>query len=109
MSLTRLADGLEELASFLERCGDRPWPSILRQLRVEATRTDPTDKVDLKQLAARVRPLFGGMGSLNDLSLTQANGHTLPDAGAANSHLEAQIDALYEAFVGICDAAGVKP
>ena len=101
VSFTRFAKGLEELASFLEHCGESSWPPILRRLKSEVTNADPTNKTALAELVTRLRPLFGGMGSLNDLYLCRENGHNVPNEQVANAKLRAQVATLYTAFVEI--------
>ncbi len=98
MDATRLTGTLEEMATFLEQCGDRRWPTILRQLRSLISPVGPTGKPDWEAALTRIRPLFGGMGSLNDLYLCQENGHSVPDEQRANEDFNARLAALYRAY-----------
>lgn len=66
--VVRLADLLGEAVTLLERYGETRWASVLSAARCELRAGDANGLL-------RLRSAFGGMGSLNDLLIMEANGH----------------------------------
>ncbi|MBT2518071.1 hypothetical protein J7E29_11545 [Streptomyces sp. ISL-90] len=72
MSNDQLRIALVELCDLLEAHGERAWSGWARRTvgLVDEERFD----------RSRVRGVFGGMGSLNDVVIHPANGHTIDAA-----------------------------
>lgn len=91
----QLAEALRELQHFLQQCGDTRWSAILDRFLAKCTTVSWDDRSGWKTLVIEMQPLFGGMGSLNDLVLCQENGHHVSDERAANQEYQRMVESLY--------------
>ncbi|SDT70703.1 hypothetical protein [Jiangella sp. DSM 45060] len=66
--VARLAELLGEAVTLLERYGETRWASLLSASKRELLAGDAHGLL-------RLQNAFGGMGSLNDLLIMEANGH----------------------------------
>ena len=98
MNPKELVQQLEDVTVFLENCGDRYWPTILRRLQDAASRLGDSNRAGLQRVLSQMDPLFGGMGSLNDLNLSHRNGHLVADPQQANAEFRLKVDALFAAW-----------
>lgn len=89
----RLLSLLVQLDDFLVRYEVR-YDVTVHTLRLEVA--DELGPLVSDGLRAKVRSMFGGMGSLTDVWITQANGHRVDDEAEANRRLATIKSALYE-------------
>ena len=80
-----LADALEDLSSLLRRYGEVDWASKIDDDLFFVRKSDSYG-------ANRFLTYFGGMGSLNDIFLCNANGH--PVAPSEEADLNARLEVL---------------
>jgi hypothetical protein len=88
---------LSELQRFLEQHGVKYAAQVgeLRR-RIDTIRTAELPESERD----RVRALFGGMGSLNDVVITRANGHVVDNEAAANLELDRLTQQLWQSIDG---------
>jgi hypothetical protein len=81
MDKDRVMGLVGQLEQFLQGHGVN-YATVVRDLKVrlESVR-------DTNEIRREVRSLFGGMGSLNDLWISRANGDLVEDEKAANREL----------------------
>jgi hypothetical protein len=86
---------LSDLQRFLEAHGVKYAPQVaeVRQ-RIDRIRTTALPQSERD----RVRALFGGMGSLNDVVISRANGHVVDDEAAANQEVDRLTRELWESI-----------
>lgn len=89
----RLLSLLVQLDDFLASHEVR-YDVVVHQLRLEVA-DEPGPAVS-DGLRAKVRSMFGAMGSLTDVWITRDNGHRVDDEAAANRRLQEIESALYE-------------
>ncbi|MDQ0708834.1 hypothetical protein QFZ52_001486 [Arthrobacter woluwensis] len=92
--VARLGRELSALARFLEKYGVSRWSSWADHCLALLQSGDP-------RALEGVRSAFGGMGSLNDVVISQHNGQLLTDseAAAANQRLARLTSSVYEDVV----------
>ena len=90
---SRLLSLLAELDDFLARHEVR-YDVTVHQLRLEVAGEEGPEVSD--GLRAKVRSMFGGMGSLTDVWITRYNGHRVDDEAEANRRLQEIESALYD-------------
>lgn len=90
----RLLEALDRLIAFLELHENPAWPAVLRSLRSQAESVDPSDQTSWRDYYNQFGRLFGGMGSLDDLTICQVNGHRVDDEIEANSLLQELVSTL---------------
>ncbi|TDC53596.1 hypothetical protein E1212_05335 [Jiangella ureilytica] len=83
--VARLADLLGEAVTLLERYGETRWASVLSASKRELMDGDAHGLL-------RLQSAFGGMGSLNDLLIMEANGH--PVQRNDERHINERLTAL---------------
>lgn len=104
---TDLLDILNRLIPFLRDHGEQHWSSELESYRERVSYLRPDDVLGWQRLL-NVR-MFGGMGALDDLALTQANGFTVVDEVAANQRLQSLVRELAQAVFDLRQKFGLPP
>lgn len=91
-----LLDALAQLADLLEQHGEDHWA---QWFRTDLTRLQRGDGYALDH----VLRAFGGMGSINDLMLCQANGHAVApsDEAALDDQLRGLLDLVHRAATAL--------
>lgn len=91
-----LLDALAELAELLKQHGEDHWAEWFR---ADLTRLERGDGYALDH----VLQAFGGMGSINDLILCQANGHAVApsDEAALNDRLRGLLHLVHQTATGL--------
>lgn len=88
-----LLAGLHDCAHLLRRVQESFWSEKLEQMAVADAEQISPEKI------SEILTWFGGMGSFNDLFISQTNGHQIlpDDEERANEELEALRNQVYEA------------
>jgi hypothetical protein len=94
----RLLEALDDLIAFLEHHENDAWPPVLRTLRDRASKTNDSDRRAWEEYLKEFSRLFGGMGSLNDLTIYRVNGHRVADEIQANLQLQRLVARLFEEY-----------
>ena len=84
---------LLELERFLEQHGVK-YATEVAALRQRIEKVQATDLPRSER--ERVRALFGGMSSLNDVVISRASGHIVDDEAAANLELDRLTQDLWQ-------------
>jgi len=93
MNRINLQSTLYALEEFLRK-HEVPYEEVVRRLRqrLEASTGTEVSSETLNE----VRELFGGMGSLNDVYISKANGHVVDDETTVNKELQVLTQELWE-------------
>lgn len=87
---------LTQTVALLERIGEEHWAAWLRS---DLAHLQRGDAYGLDHLLSA----YGGMGSLNDLTVTPANGHPFneTEAAALDAELRALLSGIYAAATSL--------
>lgn len=88
----RVKEILKEIEDYLRRHRVN-YATVIAEILENPSVLSNTQISKISQL--EVRDLFGGMGSLNDIYISKANGHIVENEKEANGHLDKLRKALW--------------
>jgi len=100
--VSRYAETLKELHSFLSRYREQVWAPILEKWITELEHLQRTAKTSpqITEHALRTRRSIGGMGSIGDISITPQPGYRVWawtwNVSRVNRRLHRLVSALYD-------------